>query len=136
MAHDGNILALDIGAARVGLALASRAAKLAAPYMTLVNDAALLTELRNVCTKEGIDQLVIGLPRGLDGQETAQTLTVRALGKDIGRDLGLPVAWQDEALTSVKAEAELDARHKAHRKEDVDALAAAYILEDYIRENI
>ena len=136
MTQVGTILALDIGAARVGLALASRAARLPSPYTTLLNNSTLLHELQAICAKEHVDQLVVGLPRGLDGQETAQTLTVQALGKDIAKDLNLPVAWQDEALTSVKAEAELASRRGIHHKEDVDALAAVYILEDYFRENV
>lgn len=132
MAADGTILALDVGAARIGLAMASRIARLASPYGVVANDAQLLDQLQNICKKENVRQLVIGLPRGLDGQDTAQTMTVRALGATFGKVLNLPVAWQDEALTSVQAEAELHKRGKQYQKGDIDALAAVYILEDYL----
>ena len=79
---------------------------------------------------------MIGLPRGLDGQETAQTMTVRAFGTMLGKALKLPVHWQDEALTSVQAASELEQRGKAYRKADIDSLAAVYILEDYLHEHV
>ena len=46
----------------------------------------------------------------------------------------VPIAWQDEALTSVKAKETLQATQKPYNKADVDALAASYILADYIQE--
>ena len=132
----GTILGLDVGARRIGLARASYAARLAAPFGTLENNAETLDRLRAICQQEQVRQLVIGLPRGLDGQETAQTLTVRAFGALLGNALGLPIHWQDEALTSVQAEAELEARGKSYQKGDIDSLAAVYILEDYLHENL
>ena len=133
---DSTILALDIGAARIGLALAHRHTKLAQAHGTLTNDSDVINNLRSICEEEAVSQLVIGLPRGLDGKETTQTKTVRAFGADLGKALGLPVAWQDEAVTSLRAEEELQARRKPYGKADIDALAATYILEDYVRENL
>ncbi len=129
---DGTILALDVGAARIGIAIASNVARLARPHGVVLNDARALDTLGELCRAEGVTQLVVGLPRGLDGQNTAQTLTVKAFGALLGKALDLPVAWQDEALTSVQAEAELIKRGKTYKKEDIDALAAVYILEDYL----
>jgi putative Holliday junction resolvase len=133
---DGTILALDVGAARIGLALASNAARLASPYATLRHTEDALGQLRDICTKEHVVELVIGLPRGMSGQDTAQTAAVQAFGAQAEDATGLPVHWQDEALTSVKAEEELNQRGKPYRKEDIDALAATYILEDYLHANV
>jgi RNase H-fold protein (predicted Holliday junction resolvase) len=47
----------------------------------------------------------------------------------------LPVYMQDEALTSKHAEEELQARGKLYSKEDIDALAATYILDDWLTEH-
>lgn len=133
---EGKILALDIGAARIGLALADARIRLAQPSGIVRNDAHAAAELQALCVREGVVQLVAGLPRGMDGQETRQTDTVRVVGTQLSRTLGLPLAWQDEAATSLQAEAELQARGKPYAKADIDALAATYILEDYLNEHV
>jgi putative transcription antitermination factor YqgF len=82
--------------------------------------------------------MVVGLPRGLDGQETSQTTYSRQFADELGQHLGqtVKIVLQDEAVTSAKAIAELDAAKKHYAKGDVDALAATYILEDYLREHV
>lgn len=132
-AQEGTILALDVGAARIGLALASRAARLASPYKTIANTPDSIAQLRAICEQEDVREIVIGLPRGMSGQETAQTAAVREYGEQLAPALPLPVHWQDETLTSVKAEEELENRGRPYQKADIDALAATYILEDYLR---
>lgn len=131
-----SILALDVGAVRIGMALASTRIRFANPAGVLLNTPNVLNDLRVRCAEEGVSQLVIGLPRGLDGQETAQTTKVRSFGRQVEQELRLPVHWQDEAVTSVRAEEELRQRGKPYKKEDIDALSATYILEDYLRESV
>lgn len=132
----GKILAIDVGSVRIGLALAGMGARLPSPAGTIVNNATALGLLHDLCSHEHVTQLVVGLPRGMSGQDTQQTGTVRAFGEKLAKDLALPLAWQDEAVTSVRAEEELRSRGKPYAKEDVDALAATYILEDYLREHV
>jgi putative Holliday junction resolvase len=134
--QDGTILALDIGAARIGLALSSRTARIASPYKTIANTADSVQQLATICEQEDVKEIVVGLPRGMSGQETAQTVAVRTYGDRLAAVLAVPLVWQDETLTSVKAEEELTRRGKPYRKEDIDALAATYILEDYLHENV
>jgi putative Holliday junction resolvase len=131
----GNYLALDVGAARVGVSLASAVARLPHPYKTLPNDSDLWQKLQDICKTENVAMVVVGLPRGLDGQETEQTAYCREFAETAKEKLQTAVALQDEALTSHKASQELDATRKAHRREDIDALAATYILEDYLLEH-
>jgi len=126
------VLGLDIGEKRVGLAIAELDTKLASPLETLQNDDQLSARLQSIVTERTVTQLVAGLPRGLDGQETAQTKYARDFGDALSQQLQLPVYYQDEALTSRQAEAELEARGKPYAKGDIDALAATYILEDYL----
>ncbi len=129
-------LALDVGEKRIGVALAHHAARLAHPYTTLENSPAVFREVQSIVERETVGIVVIGLPRGLSGQETAQTATVRAFGQQLATHLEtVPIAWQDEALTSKKAEAELRQRKRQWKKGEVDALAASYILEDYLQEH-
>lgn len=125
-------LALDVGQARIGVALAGGVARLARPLLTLANDTGLTAELQKLLAEYDVGTIVVGLPRGLDGQETAQTNYVRQFAENL-KELGLPLHFQDEALTSSKAEQELQDRGVSYTKEDVDALSATYILEDYLQ---
>src|ERR1017187_8572724 len=126
----GSIGALDLGTARIGVALADLEIRLAHPADTLKNDDSLVQHLHELCDREKVAQLVIGLPRGLEGQTTHQTEATRSFGSKLADQLKLPVSWQDEALTSAQAEAELKARGKPFTKEAIDALSTTYILED------
>lgn len=139
------ILALDVGARRIGVALARRETGLASTYRTLLNDETIWDQLRQIIDQEEVGAVVLGLPRGLEGQETAQTRAVQEFGALLEQKLGLPIAWQDEAVTSVQAEEELRAAGrrynplrtghytvKRYNKEMIDAQAAAIILQDYL----
>lgn len=126
-------LALDVGAARIGVALANDVARIASPLPALANDADFCDKLRELTSEHHVNQVVVGWPRGLEGQETKQTRYVESFIEKL--DLcGIPVVKQDEALTSVKAEAELKNRGKSFTKGDIDSLSAVYILEDFLAE--
>ena len=129
------ILALDVGAKRIGLAIASPIARLPAPHGVIerekVADAA--TEVGRIAQELGAQTVVVGLPRGLEGQETAQTTATREFATALSVKLDIPVIMQDEALTSVEAENRLKIRGKPYNKGDIDAEAAAMILDDYLK---
>lgn len=128
------ILALDVGEKRIGVARASVDARLARPLMTLDHSEDIWQILADLCDKQQASDVVVGLPRGLDGQETAQTRVARVFADTLEQRLGLAVYLQDEAVTSAQAEAELAARGKPYQKGDIDALAATYILEDFLQQ--
>ena len=129
------IAALDVGQQRIGVALASVAAGIAHPFVTLQHDDQIVRQLQTLLSEQEVVALIVGLPRGLDGQETAQTRTVEAFAADLKKQIDIPLYWQDEAVTSRKAEAELEQRGKPYAKGDIDALAATYILEDFLRDH-
>jgi putative Holliday junction resolvase len=135
MSDTGTLLALDYGGARVGVALASLAARLPQPLITLANDAQLVDTLKELAKREEAVAFVVGLPRNLSGEDTEQTRIVRQFVDQLAR-CAIPVYLQDEAGTSQQAEAELRARRKPFAKGDIDALAACLILENYLREEI
>lgn len=126
------LLALDIGEARVGVALANTLARIAHPSGALPRTEHIFDDIAALCRREQVDTLVLGLPRGMQGQDTPQTAAARAFGEMLAVRISLPQVWQDEAVTSVRAEAELQQRKKPYTKGDIDALAATYILEDYL----
>ena len=129
------VAALDVGDVRVGVASTRAMVALPKPLVTLKRDENFWQQLQTCIHENEIAALVIGLPRGLDGQETEQTKKVRQFTAQLREKIGLPTVFQDEAATSVKAEAELAARGKGYNVGMVDSLAATYILEDFLREN-
>jgi putative holliday junction resolvase len=128
-------MALDVGGKRIGVATANAVARIANPLTTLQHGQTIYQDIVQLARKEDTAVLVLGLPRGLNGQRTGQTETIETFAGELQKHLDLPLFWQDEAVTSRKAEAELEARGKAYRKEDIDALAATYILEDFLVEH-
>ena len=126
-----HILALDVGEKRVGVAIANVVARLPRPLTTLERSDRTVQEIARIVQSEDAETIVVGLPRGLKGQDTAQTEAVRSFVRQLDA-LHIQLVWQDEALTSVKAEQELRQTRDRHSKADVDALAATYILEDYL----
>jgi putative Holliday junction resolvase len=131
-ATPSSILGLDVGERRVGVAVASLESRLPQPLTTLERNDSFFTELQAIMETEGVTQLVIGLPRNLSGEATSQTdMTQRFVG-ELKQRFSQPMHLQDEAVTSKQAEAELKARGKTYQKSDIDALAATYILEDFL----
>ncbi len=128
-----NILSLDVGERRIGVAAANTIARLPRPVATVFNDEHLWENLENIIKTEQIDQIVVGLPRNMSGELTAQSQSIRLFMAEFSRHFTLPVTEQDETLTSRQAEAELEARGRHFSKADIDALAAVYILEDYLQ---
>lgn len=134
MPASSSVLALDLGTKRIGLALATIEARLPGPLTTLDVSESLYQQLAKIIEANNVSQLVVGYPRGLNGQVTAQTKVVDSLINQLKQQFKLPITTQDEALTSHKAEQELTARVKPYKPGDIDALAATYILEDWLSD--
>ena len=130
-----SILGLDVGAKRVGVSIASLAARLPRPLTTLNWDDYFYEDLNKIIVREAVSALVIGLPRGLEGQQTTQTYAIHTFTEELREHIELPIHMQDEALTSRQAKEELEARGKSYKKADIDALAATYILQDFLNDN-
>jgi putative Holliday junction resolvase len=128
-------LALDVGDKRIGIAKTNSIARLPQPFLTLDVDNDVMEKISKIIQDEQANILVIGLPRGMDGQETDQSRKTRDFYSEIKKKIDINVYLIDEAGTSVKAKSELEARKKPYQKSDVDSLAATYILEDYLNEN-
>ncbi len=123
------VLGLDIGSARIGLAVASTVARLPHPIETIPNDEQLHSTLQAIVQREQISQLVSGLPRNLQGQETEQTRIVQMAAQNIAKTLGLPLVFADESLSSVRADEYLKTARRP--KPAQDSVAACFILEEY-----
>jgi putative Holliday junction resolvase len=128
------VLALDVGERRIGVALASLSARLPAPLQTIDRTTSpdFFGDIKRIIQDNDIATIVVGLPRGLSGQETHQTATTRAFAAELGKHVSVPVVFQDEAGTSYEAEELLKQRGKNYQKSDIDAEAACIILRDYL----
>lgn len=129
---DGNFLALDIGEKRIGVARANGVALIAEALKTIDNDKNFPVNLHDLVGSEGATTIVIGLPRNLYGEDTAQTEYVRQFVSNLNFDSGVKVVFQDEATSSLKAEDYLKSQKKPYSKADIDAEAAKVILQDFI----
>jgi len=132
---NGVILALDVGEVRIGVATANLVSRLPQPWGVIEHPSNAADIIKSLLKEHNIVAVVVGLPRGLDGQETSQTKLVRAFTDNLKQKIHLPFYLQDEALTSVQAEKELKQRKIKYNKGDVDALAATYILSDFLNEH-
>jgi len=126
------LLALDVGERRIGVARADSIGRIAAPLTTVDVDGTELVVLQRLLLENDVAGLVVGLPRNMSGEPTQQTQLVQQFVQNRLQAFDLPVAYQDESLTSVAAEQELQKRKKPYQKGDVDALAATFILQDYM----
>jgi putative Holliday junction resolvase len=136
------VLGIDYGARRIGLALSDASATLASPWRTIerpTSESATLDVLVNeidalVESGEGLEAIVVGWPRRLDGTPTDQTPIVEAFARGLRARVTLPVVLQDERLSSREAESRLARREPdwRKRKAKLDAAAAAIVLQDYL----
>lgn len=127
------VIALDVGSQRIGVAIASLEARLPRPLLTLTaTDNDLQEQLQAIIEREAVGHIVVGLPRGMAGQQTAQTESTLQFAENLKNQLRIPIDMQDESVTSKQAEAELESRGKPYQRGDIDALAATYILEDWL----
>lgn len=135
-------LGIDYGERRIGLALSDATGLLASPWKKIANDAnvgvaarRLADEVRALQADEtGLGAIVIGLPRRLNGEPTHQTARVQKLATLLQAEVAIPITLQDERLTSHEAESLLAEREPdwRRRKEQLDALSAALILQDFL----
>lgn len=126
------IMALDYGDARVGVAMADENIKIAIPYGALENTEQLLTEILKLALDNNIVKIVVGYPRNQSGEPTAQTEKVEQFFSQLEEVFDGEMVFQDESLTSVLAEERLKSYKKPYSKGDIDAHAATIILEDYL----
>lgn len=129
------IIALDVGERRIGVAVCDANTRLPHVLPALQNGPDIAAQIQTLVARHNAGALVIGLPRGLEGQETAQTKAVRNfVANTVKPAVGVPLYWQDEAATSLQAKAELQSRGRPYQKGDVDSLSATYILTDFLQE--
>ena len=137
----GRVLAVDVGARRVGLAISDVSGTLARPLeviaVTSDGDAAdrVARRIAQLADEDdGLATVVVGMPSRLDGTPSSQTARVVAFITSLTARTTITIAREDERLTSREAESRLAVgeRDWRKRKKKLDAAAAAIILQDYL----
>jgi putative holliday junction resolvase len=138
-----NLLGVDVGDRRIGVAVADTMTGHIRPLTTIVrreatHDAA---TLRRLAGEQGAVELIVGLPLSAEGTETTQSSLTREWAAAVALDLGLPISWRDERHTSQAAEDRIGRMRRSHsgappspralraQRARVDREAAAAILQ-------
>lgn len=123
-------MALDYGTVRIGVAVGDSQVKIAIPSGTVEVDGNEIEAILGLAKKYQIDHIIVGYPRNQSGEATKQTKLAVAFEKKLAAKFER-VSFQDESLTSILAEGHLKSHKKPYSRGDIDALAAALILEDF-----
>jgi len=134
------VLGLDIGRRRVGMAISDPTRTLARPLSTLaVTEDTLVDRVVAAITAltredDGVAEIVVGWPTRLNGEPNEQTALVGAFIAALRERTALPIVTEGEQLSSREAESRLALNEKdwRKRKAQLDAAAAAVILQDYL----
>ncbi|GAA0722106.1 Holliday junction resolvase RuvX [Clostridium malenominatum] len=130
------ILGLDIGDRTIGVAI-SDPLGLTAQGITTVKRKGIerdIEEIKNICFEYGVEKIVAGLPKNMNGTLGPQSEKVKSVCEALETNLGIEIIMWDERLTTVAAhrlmlEADLS---REKRKKIVDKIAATYILQGYL----
>lgn len=127
------VIGLDVGDRRIGIALGSTIARIASAHSFVDRqNTDYMQVLEEVMKGQEVEAIIVGLPRDINGNETAQTVSCREFAAELASRTNVPVVLQDESTTSLLAEKRLKERGKPYVKGDIDAEAAALILQDYL----
>jgi putative Holliday junction resolvase len=129
------LLGLDVGEKRVGVAICDETQTLARPLVTIKRASKKedFATLATLCREHTIAKVIVGLPKTLRGEEGPQAQRVRRYANELQAALNLPIDFWDERYSSVDAQERLtSASRKARAKGDIDAAAAAIILQEYL----
>lgn len=133
------ILSIDFGLKRIGLAICDEYHIAIRPLITLLNDDTLLLNLSQIIESERVGAVVIGVPVRNDNKNDELISKIDELVEQINIEFGLEIFRHDEFMSSKKASQTLVeiGRKKSKRavKGELDKIAAAIILQEFISEN-
>lgn len=137
-ARPGRVLGLDLGDARIGVAVSDDDRRLAVPHGTIRvgQPPGELRAVSGLVAELGATTVVVGLPRSMSGDEGMRATKARAFADALGAIVDVPVVLQDERLSTVEAERALrDAGITGvRRRRVVDEQAATVILGAWLAE--
>jgi putative Holliday junction resolvase len=130
------VLAVDYGDARTGIAVSDLLCSIVGTTTVIHsrNQDKTLREIVTLVKEKEVGEVVMGLPRNMDGSEGPRAQLCREFAQKLEQELGMPVVLWDERRTTVEAHQILSDHnyHGKKRKDTVDAVAASLILEGYL----
>jgi putative Holliday junction resolvase len=130
------VLAVDYGDARTGIAVSDLLCSIVGTTTVIHsrNQDKTLREIVTLVKEKEVGEVVMGLPRNMDGSEGPRAQLCREFAQKLEQELGMPVVLWDERRTTVEAHQILSDHnyHGKKRKNTVDAVAASLILEGYL----
>jgi putative Holliday junction resolvase len=131
-------MALDVGDARIGLALSDPLGILASPHSIIAreNSPADFQTILDIAKQNDVERIIVGLPVNMDGTLGGQVEKVKKFVKELRLHTGLPIEFKDERLTTVQAKEYLQTSRKIKRDTSYDAAAAAIILQSYLDDKL
>lgn len=130
-----NILGLDVGDARIGVASANSIALIPSPLDFIINDENTLHNIIELIDQNQTKLLVVGLPQNSQGQDTEQTKKVRDFATELKKVTNIHIEFTDESNTSQLSEKGLEVSGKPFSKGDIDSGSAVIILQRFFDDN-
>jgi putative Holliday junction resolvase len=118
-----NLLGIDFGEKKIGLALAT--GPLAEP-IGVIKNSKLKSQISKLCQDHGIEKIVIGISEGTMAEKT------KKFSQELAEIMGLPIEFQDETLTTNEAIVKMKEAGKKIKNIDEDSFSAALILQSYL----
>lgn len=129
-------MGLDYGDRRIGIAFSDLLGLIASAYEVYKNtdQDTTIKYLTNLAKQQDVDEIVLGLPLNMQGEENERTQVTREFGAKLQNYSGISVVYEDERLTSVEADELLKERRLSweKRKELLDKVSAQLILQSYL----
>lgn len=133
------ILGLDYGSKTVGVALSDATCLIAQPLETIERKQEnklrqTYARIEALVVEHDVDKIVLGLPKMMNNTEGPRVQATREFAENLERRTGLPIIFEDERLTTVEANRILEETGVcvSGRKEHIDKMAAAIILQSYL----
>ncbi|MBN1550906.1 Holliday junction resolvase RuvX [bacterium] len=132
-------LGLDYGTIRIGLAISDQLGLTAQPlgYINAIDKENTISKIRDLIEAWNVSTIVVGLPLNMNGSEGPAAEKVRKFGNHLASELGIPLVYMDERLTSKQAERILidaDIR-RIKRRGKKDSISAALVLQTFLDAN-
>lgn len=127
------VLSLDFGNVRIGIAIGDTEIGVASARPFLTNESETISSIVEICEREGVEKILVGLPKGFSG-ETKQTSTTRDFAKELDTKVSAKIELIDERFTSKIAEQNLREAEKNSRqqKELIDSESARVLLQEWL----
>lgn len=124
------IIGLDLGAARIGIAVADSDLRLALPRPAIAGSERAVLDIAKFAAVERAELIVLGLPRSMSGRDSRQTKLVREFAQQLGEATKLRIELADERLTTRAANQNL--RGESEPRTKVDSESARILLQDWL----